>query len=82
MKHVKNPVFLPSVSFDKPTFLLYNMLKDPHEKQNLWHKLKDTVGKKLLSIIKDEMDVKRPPRKVKDLDPDLVEELRSMGYVQ
>ena len=82
MKHVKNPVFLPSVSFDKETFLLFHMLKDPHEKQNLWPQLKDTVGKKLLSIIKDEMDTKRPPRKVKDLDPDLVEELRSMGYVQ
>jgi arylsulfatase A-like enzyme len=82
MKHVKNPVFLPSVSFDKETFLLYHMLKDPHEKHNLWPQLKDTVGKKLLFIIKDEMDTKHPPRKVKDLDPDLIEELRSMGYVQ
>jgi arylsulfatase A-like enzyme len=82
MKHVKNPVFLPSVSFDKPTFLLYHVLKDPHEKQDLWPKLKDTVGNKLLPVLKDEIDVKRPPRKVKDLDPDLIEELRSMGYVQ
>ncbi len=82
MKHVKNPKFLPSVSFDKETFLLYHMLKDPHEEQNLWPQMKDTVGKRLLSVLKDEMDVKRPPRKVKDLDPDLVEELRSMGYVQ
>jgi hypothetical protein len=40
------------------------------------------VGKKLLLIIKDEMDTKRPPRKVKDLDPGLIEELRSMRYVQ
>jgi arylsulfatase A-like enzyme len=82
MKHVKDPKYFPSVSFDQETFQLYNMLKDPREERNLWPELKDQVGRRLLSVLKDEMDTKRPPRKIKDLDPDLIEELRSMGYVQ
>jgi arylsulfatase A-like enzyme len=82
MKHVKLPKLLPSVSFDKETFLLFHMLKDPHEEHDLWPELGEKVGKRLLSVLKDEIDVKRPPRNVKDLDPQLIEELRSMGYVQ
>ena len=58
------------------------MLKYPREENNLWQQLGDKVGQRLLSILKEEIDVKRPPRKVKDLDPALIEELRSMGYVQ
>jgi arylsulfatase A-like enzyme len=80
MKHVKRPELLPSVSFDKETFQLYHVLKDPHEKTDIWPQLKTQEGQRLLTIIKREISEARPSSQVRDVDPDLVEQLRSMGY--
>ncbi|HUU00375.1 MAG TPA: sulfatase [Myxococcota bacterium] len=82
MKYVKNTKFLPSTSFDKETFLLFDMLSDPHEEKDCWAKRKDTLGRRLLKVLEHEIDDKLMPKKVKDVDPALVEELRSIGYVQ
>jgi arylsulfatase A-like enzyme len=82
VKHVKLPKLLPSVSFNKETFELYHVLEDPHEEKNLWPELKDSEGAKLLKVLKKEIRRQRPPERVKEIDPQLIEELRSMGYVQ
>jgi arylsulfatase A-like enzyme len=80
MQTVKKPELLPSVSFDKPIVRLFKVLTDPNELNNLAGKEKKKADK-LLKILKEEIDDKLPPRKVQDLDPHLIEELRSMGYV-
>ena len=80
MKHVKRPELLPSVSFDKDTFQLYHVLKDPHEKTDIWPKLQNKEGQRLLTIIKKEISDAHPSSRVRNVDPDLVEQLRSMGY--
>ena len=82
-KHIKDPKLLPSVSFDKEVFDLFEVLADPHETRNLWNKPgTHPVGAKLLKVLKDEILQDEPSRRVRDLDPDLVEELRSLGYMQ
>ena len=62
---------------------LYDLCSDPHETRNLWNKPgTHPVGAKLLKVLKDEILQDEPSRRVRDLDPDLVEELRSLGYMQ
>jgi len=82
MKHVKKKELLPSVSFDKEVFHLFNVLTDPKELTNVWAQHKDGVGARLLKILKREIRVDGESVKAGDLDPALIEELRSMGYVQ
>jgi arylsulfatase A-like enzyme len=81
MKHVKNPKALPSVSFDKETFLLYHMLQDPHEDKDIWSQENNKDGKMLLKKLKAEISKKGKNEKAKSLDPELVEQLRSLGYM-
>ncbi len=81
MKHVGRPELLPSVSFDEEVFQLYDVLADPHEERNLWPKRR-AVGEKLLHVLKAEIENGEPSKKVDELDPDLVEELQSLGYMQ
>ncbi len=81
-KHVKNPKLLPSVSFDTEVFHLFDVLTDPHEQKNVWPELGPTVGAKLLRVLKQEIQQDKSSRLVRDLDPDLIEELRSLGYMQ
>jgi arylsulfatase A-like enzyme len=82
MQKVKRPELLPSVSFDRETFMLFQVLKDPYELKDIWQAPNGKLKKRLLSALKDEIDEKLPPRKIKDLDPRLVEELRSLGYAR
>jgi arylsulfatase A-like enzyme len=82
MKTVKKPELLPSVSFDREVFSLFNVLKDPYERKNIWTVADQKLKNRLLELLKDEIDEKKPPKKIKNLDPQLVEELRSLGYVQ
>lgn len=81
-KHVGDPKLLPSVSFDREVFELYDVLADPFETRNLWPELAATTGAKLLHVLKDEIEQEDPSRRVRDLDPALIEELRSLGYMQ
>lgn len=82
MKHVKKKKLLPSVSFDKETFLMFDMTRDPHETRDIWPAAKDREGAALLKLLKRAIDVKAGPDVLKELDPELVEELRSLGYMQ
>jgi len=82
MKTVKKPELLPSVSFDKETFMLFQVLEDPHELKNIWPEANAELKEHLLFVLKNEIDEKRPPRKINYLDPQLVDELRSLGYVR
>lgn len=82
MKHVGDPKLLPSVSFDEHVYKLYDVLADPHELKNLWSELGPTKGRKLDKVLSAEIDPDAKPSHVRELDPDLIEELRSMGYMQ
>jgi len=82
MKTVKKPELLPSVSFDREVFSIFHMLKDPYERKNIWEDVDQKLKNRLLELLKDEIDERKPPKKVKGLDPQLIEELRSLGYVQ
>jgi len=60
----------------------FDLRKDPYEKNDIWSGQKAKLGKTLLSILKQEIKFNVKPTKVKELDPDLVEQLKSMGYMQ
>jgi len=82
LRHVKQEKFLPSVSFDRETFALYDLDADPFEEQDIWKQRKDHEGALLLRVLKRAIEHRKQAESVDDLDPDLVDELRSMGYVQ
>lgn len=82
VKHVKLTKLLPSVSFDRETFLLYHLADDPYERKDIWSSHGQKEGTKLLRVLKEEISQGRQAEKIKALDPQLVEELRSLGYVQ
>lgn len=82
LKTVGDPALLPSVSFDREVFELYDVLADPFETADLWPTLGETTGQKLLGVLRTEIEQQDPSRRVRDLDPALVEQLRSLGYMQ
>ena len=82
MKHVRKKELLPSVDFENEVFHLFDVHADPRETTNLWPTLEHKVGRKLLRVLKEEIDTDAKRVKAKKIDPALVEELRSMGYVE
>jgi len=82
MKHVRKKHLLPSVNFETEVFHLFDVHADPKETTNLWKQKKDKVGGKLLQILKEQIDMNAAQVKAKEIDPALIEELRSMGYVE
>ena len=86
MQTVGNKKLLPSVSFKKETLIFFDLLKDPFEKKDIYHKKlafqKD--WKKLLVKVKKYSQRKslKKQEKVKELDPETYQDLRSLGYIK